>query len=186
MIYIGSLVMAKASMNSGRVGRVRSVDTDTGELLENTPVYFAPRTPNALGDWIAMAQKALKEIARDKDLKLESKNVLYWLLGELDFENYLLVNQSEVAKELDMQQANVSRAIKSLTSKGVFIPGPKAGRFRTFRLNPHYGWKGKGRNHQEAIKRHNLEVIQGGKQTDAEVRAELEAKGQTRMEFDPA
>lgn len=186
MIYIGLTTMGKSSVSKGRMGRVRSVDTDTGELLENTPVYFAPRTPNALGDWIAMAQRALKEIAKDKDLKLESKNVLYWLLGELDFENYLLVNQSKIAEELEMRQANVSRAIKSLTDKGVFIPGPKAGRFRTFRLNPHYGWKGKGRNHQEAIKRHNLEVIQGGKQSDAELRAELEAKGQQRMEFDPA
>jgi len=36
------------------------------------------------------------------------------LLSTLDFENYILIQQSEIAEELEMKRSNVSRAIKQL------------------------------------------------------------------------
>jgi hypothetical protein len=89
-----------------------------------------------------MAQDALLMLAKDKELTLEPKNVLLYLLSQLDFENFIQVPQVEIASALDMDKAKVSKAIKLLLEKGVLIRGPKLARSSSFRLNPNFGYKG--------------------------------------------
>ena len=65
-----------------------------------------------------------------------------------------------------MRKQHVSRAMKLLTSKQIVLEGPKVGRSKCYRLNPHYGWKGKVKNLEEYRKdemRKGLELVQGGK-----------------------
>ncbi len=88
-----------------------------------------------------MAQDALVILAKDKDLTLEPKNVLLYLLSQLDFENFMHVPQVEIAEALGMDKSKVSKAIKLLTEKGILIRGPKQAR-SSFRLNPNFGYKG--------------------------------------------
>lgn len=143
---------------------------DNGEYHEGAvPILVQPKRKNGFVDgWVAMSQQALSMIARDRDLGLDAQRVLIDLMGRLDFANYLLVNQREISSELGMHPPNVSKAISLLTSKGILIKGPKAGRSLTFRLNPEYGWKGSAKSHQEALAERRRAagitgVIQGGK-----------------------
>jgi predicted transcriptional regulator len=92
--------------------------------------------------WFIMAQDALVLLAKDKDLTLEPKNVLLYLLSQLDFENFMHVPQVEIAEALGMDKAKVSKSIKLLTEKGILIRGPKQSRSSSFRLNPNFGYKG--------------------------------------------
>jgi predicted transcriptional regulator len=89
-----------------------------------------------------MSQDALLALAKDKELTLAPKNVLLYLLSQLDFENFIQVPQVEIANALDMDKAKVSKAIKLLLEKGVLIRGPKLARSSSFRLNPNFGYKG--------------------------------------------
>jgi len=161
--------------------------TEDGELLDALPIYIAPKRKNGFTDgWVAMSQHALSMIARDRDLGLDAQRVLIDLMGRLDFANYLLINQREISAELGMHPPNVSKAISLLTSKGILIKGPKAGRSLTFRLNPEYGWKGSAKSHKEALAERRraariTHVIDGGKRTDADARKELEQQGQQRL-----
>jgi biotin operon repressor len=150
--------------------RVLSVDAETGEVMDGAVLgMFFPKRQNGFRDgWIAMAQHALMELAK-ANLGQQTTRVLFALLAKLDFENYLLVSQAEIASELDMKRPNVSEAITSLVTLGVLLKGPKAGRSVTYRLNPQYGWKGSAQNHQKALtdrmKRSNIKaVIDGGPQ----------------------
>ena len=95
------------------------------------------------------------------------------LLGRIDFENLMVVNQAELAKELGMHRQHVQRSIKRLIALGVILEGPKIGISRSYRLNPEFGWKGSARNHVIALDQERKKrmanagikgVIEGGQQ----------------------
>ena len=133
--------------------RVGSVDLETGEMLEGAVLgMFFPKRQNGFREgWVAMAQGALVTLA-NAGLGEQAMRVLLAVLGRLDFENYLLVSQSELAQTLGMDKGDVSNSIRKLEAAGVLVRGPKAGRSSTFRLNPQYGWKGSASNHQKALR----------------------------------
>ena len=99
-------------------------------------------------------QDAFQELAKDRDLTLDHHRVLSYLFGRLDFDNFIQVPQSEIAQELNMQKQNVSRAVGVLVDKKIILKGPKIGRSSSFRLNPHFGWKGKVSSLRQAQKEH--------------------------------
>ena len=94
-----------------------------------------------------------------------TKDVLLYIMGKLDFENYINLSQKEIAQALKMQKQNVSRAMKELEKYGIIHKGPKVGLSWTYRLDPNFGYKGRAKNIrklQNAIdkaKEKGLEVI---------------------------
>ena len=96
-------------------------------------------------------QDSLAIIAKDRELNGQAMRVLMLVLSELDFENYINIRQVDIAKELDMQKTHVSTAMRLLVNKGIILK-VKEGTTTAYKLNPHYGWKGKVSN-MEAEKR---------------------------------
>lgn len=144
--------------------RIASVDQDTGEVLDGVVVYCGVKQNPYSTGWVMNSQEALEELATDKDLTGENYRVLLLLLSRLDFENWIQISQSEIVEKLDMKKQNVSRAILLLEEKGILLRGPKVGRSYAFRLNPHYGWKGKVKNlndyrKQEEDQTRHLQVV---------------------------
>lgn len=132
--------------------RVVQVDAGSGEVLEDgyVAVLFPKRRNGFIGGWFAMAQDALgvlKSLRRVEDFR-----VLMALLQRLDFENLIHLSQREVARELELDPAQVNRAIKRLEDLGAILPGPKVGVGRTYRLNPSFGWKGSAKAHNAALR----------------------------------
>jgi len=144
---------------------VEQIDRQTGEVMQGCMVYI-PYRPKLTERWFMAFQDAFEEIAKDPELTLEPKNVLFYLYSKLDFENFIQQSQIDIAEGLGMKKQQVSRAMKLLTSKQIVLEGPKVGRSKCYRLNPHYGWKGKVKNLEEYRKderRKELELIKGGK-----------------------
>jgi len=156
------------------------VDASTGEVDDVVLVAVPKRSNGFTEGWVAMSQNALKQIAEID--RLEDMRVLMMLLSILDFENYILVQQKALANALDMDKAQVSRAVRRLTERGILIKGPKAGRSWTYRLNPTYGWKGSAHGHRKALQKATEKWGQAKAiENDAEVRRKLEEMGQTRL-----
>lgn len=107
-------------------------------------------------------QDMFERIAKDPDMTGESFRVLTYLYSKLDFENYIYQCQADIAAGLNMRSANVSRAMKMLTTKEIVLKGPRIGRLTCYRLNPNYAWKGKVKTFEDARREH-LTVITGGK-----------------------
>ena len=107
-------------------------------------------------------QDAFEEIAKDPELTLEPKNVLFYLYSKLDFENFIQQSQADIAEGLGIKKQQVSRAMKMLIAKQIILEGPKSRTIKCYRLNPNYGWKGKVKTLQEA-RREQLKVIDGGR-----------------------
>ena len=103
-------------------------------------------------------QDAFIKLAADRTIKGEQLRVLLYLIGKLDFENWVHVPQAEIADVLGMTAPQVSRSIAALTAKGLLTRGPKLGRVGTLRLSLNVGWKGRVRSLQAERKRH-LSVV---------------------------
>jgi len=154
--------------------RVSSVDMDTGEILDYSLVAMQHKIPNGFaGGWVAMAQGAMEMLAAS-DLRGDDLRVLLLLMARLDFENLISLEQTAVAEKLGMHKQHVSRSIKRLVEIGCLLEGPKIGRSRTYKLNPAYGWKGSGKEHQKALrtsekaKAAGLSVVKGGSPQNSE------------------
>lgn len=139
---------------------IEQIDPETGEVLQGCMVWI-PQRPKLTERWFMAFQDAFEEIAKDPELTLEPKNVLFYLYSKLDFENFIQQTQKEIAEALGMKKENVSRAMKLLTAKQIVLEGPKVGKSKCYRLNPNYGWKGKVKTLQEHRKE-QFRVIQGG------------------------
>lgn len=121
-------------------------DYETGEILG----YYTPRRKNDIGGgYMIVFQDFLVSLSQS-GLTGEQHNVLCYLMGQLDFDNYLRVTQKSVCEALDMRKEHVSRSIKRLRDLSILVEGPKVGTAKTYRLNPHYATKGT-RNYKSNI-----------------------------------
>lgn len=136
------------------------VDQDTGEVMYAIfPVIPKLKTKR----WFMAFQDPFMSIAQDKDLNGETLRVLLYVMSKIDFENYLQLAQKDIAEALGIHKVSVSRSMKVLIGKGIVLEGPKVGQSKTYRLNEHYGWKGKVKNLQKATS-DRFKVIAGGKE----------------------
>lgn len=146
-------------------------DPSTGELYDKAvlAVFFPKRRNGFREEWFALAQSPMMLLAKS-DLGDQARRVLFALFSKVDFENFILINQNEIAHELEMDRTNVSKSISKLVDIGVIIKGPKVGRSSTYRLNPQFGWKGSAQNHKDALmkqmKGRGLYVVEGGKEDE--------------------
>lgn len=141
---------------------LRQVDVATGEVLDDGVLVYVPHKPRLKGGWFMAMQKGLELLAK-QGLSQREFRVLLLLMSRLDFENFIHVSQAFVGKNLQMDRAHVSRAVRRLVELGILIQGPRVGRSGTYRLAPEFGWKGRLRNLDDYRRRGNLEVINGRK-----------------------
>ena len=127
--------------------------------------------------WMAMAQDPAMILAQDKSLGADDFRVFFGLVAHIDYENLLVLNQADLARELGMQRQNVQRSIKRLIGTGAILEGPKIGVSRSYRFNPQFGWKGSAKNHITAldeVRQQRMQaagitgIVSGGRVGDAE------------------
>lgn len=139
--------------------RLVTVDSDTGEVMTGVLAYL-PNRPRIRERFFMAFQDAFDKLAEDRTLGHQAVRVLFKLFAKLDFENYLYVPQTEIARQLGMGQSDVSKAIKKLVDRGIIELGPKVGGVRTMRLDDKYGWKGRAEVYQ-LEQRRKLRVVPG-------------------------
>jgi len=146
--------------------KIYTVNKKTGERKDGYFVYVAYPKPKITGNrWIMTFQDSLITIAKDKEFTGPAKTVLFFLMGNLEFENYIHIKQVDVAKELEMHKTDVSKAMKLLVNKGIIMK-VKEGATSGYKLNPHYGWKGKVVNRDKEIKRIVVDLAKERKKRD--------------------
>ena len=156
---------------------VVTLDRHTGEQLEFTLVAMPRERARIKERWFMIFQDGLQKLATDGTLTLRQLRVLLFLMGELDFENFIGVSQTKIADCTKIARPHVSAAMRELRDKGIIVAGPKVGRIQTLRLSDTFGWKGRVRSLQDARKK-RLALVHN---SDASARAELERRGQRRL-----
>ena len=116
------------------------IDEETGKTVGHFPL----QSKNLGKGWVAVYQIMAVLLARLK-LTNEQYRVFLALIGKIDFDNYLTINQTALAEEIDMKQPHIARAIKNLCERNIIIEGPRAGLNKTYRFNPYIAHKGSER-----------------------------------------
>ena len=129
-----------------RDDKVQVISAETGEIKEGYFVYISYPKPKIRNKrWMMIFQDSLIKIAKDKEFTSSAKTVLFFLMGNLEFENYMLLRQVDIARELELDKSDVSKAMKFLINKEIVLK-VKEGATTAYKLNSDYGWKGKVSN----------------------------------------
>jgi DNA-binding transcriptional ArsR family regulator len=116
-------------------------------------VAVAKRRAHAFegGGFMYISQEALKDLAKVRSLGSQAVRVWFVMLGNLGFENRIVMDAKSIADELDMSVPNVYGALKRLKDMGLIEHHPTMR--RDWRISPHIVWKGSIKEHKEALKR---------------------------------
>ena len=97
------------------------------------------------GGWsqhVLLFQRAVDTLARGRHLSKDGWRVMAYLLGRLDWDNWLVIPQWQIVKALDMHQPNVSRAIRQLCAEGVLMQAAPPAPRTAYRLSADFAYRG--------------------------------------------
>jgi hypothetical protein len=149
--------------------RPATIDLDTGEITNGIFIYCPKKQHSSFsrGGFMVMSQERSDMLA-NSDLEKTDFRVLLKLIGILDMDNLIAINQSEIAASMGLQSSNFSRSIKKLLAEEILIEGAKLGQHKSYRLNAHYGWKGSTENHNTALEADPIPLSDRMKQSGIE------------------
>lgn len=123
---------------------VETINKNTGEVLTGVPIWFAHQITPYDGRYAMINLAVLQEIALNRTLRPEVKNLLLYMMGGVGFHNRIdLPSRATLAKTLKMHPTQVSVAIRVLIREGFITRPPDVGRAYSFILNAHLLWRGK-------------------------------------------
>ncbi|MGK7878856.1 MAG: helix-turn-helix transcriptional regulator [Crocosphaera sp.] len=88
-------------------------------------------------------------LAVDRDLSGTDFRILLAIIGNLGYENILNISQKELQQQLSISQADISKSIKKLISKGYLQVVDKIGRRNIYMVNPNVVFKSRAKNLKE-------------------------------------
>lgn len=134
------------------------VNPDTGEVQQGT-IFWSENRPNRLtGGFFMGFQEAFIALACDNDLTPQAQRVLLYLLGKLDFSNFIHITQREIGEVLKISPSNMSKAFAILKRKEIILLAPYKG-VNCYKLNEFYGWRGSVSNLQKEREKPKLTVV---------------------------
>lgn len=89
-----------------------------------------------------VADIPVNDIVADKDLTNSAVRVFLGVLANMGYQNAALINQSELAKKINLDRPSVSRALKILVEKG-YVSVTERGRMKLYSVNPAVAFKGR-------------------------------------------
>ncbi len=127
-----------------------TIDLDTGDIIEGVFATSKRKFNPWTEGFVMTALYGSKFLARDKEITGVAQRVLRELESLLDYENWIRIGLVDIARSLEIDPSQVSRAVKILVQKGIIIKGNKVGHFYTYRFNPEFCWRGDARKQPDA------------------------------------
>ena len=138
-------------MGGMRKRNLGTIDMDTGELISGVFAISKTKFNPYHEGFLMTSLYGSKFLARDKSITGVAQRVLRELESKLDYENWVRLALVDIAKDLDLNRVQVSKAIKILVEKGLVFRGSKIGHFYTYRLNPEFCWRGDTRKQPSTL-----------------------------------
>ena len=153
--------MTRQGQNADGVWQYQAVNRYTGEVIE---LHGGELRGQGKDTHVRVYQQAMEELACRRVLGEEAWAVLGALLGALDWDNWLVVLQQEIAAKLGMTAPQVSRAIATLKEQGVLLQAPPPAPRSAYRLRADFAYRGsrngwyRRRREEEDAKQHTGEA----------------------------
>lgn len=134
---------------------------ETGEVVDFVPVPRYQSHAYHSGGFFMGYQEALARVIDSPDLTDGELRVLFKLLTRLEYNSVVLVNVSELAREMGRNRQAVSKSIKALVERSVLVRGPKMGRTSSYMLNPDLAFVGSAPDRARAQKVYDKRLERG-------------------------
>ena len=107
---------------------VDQIDRNTGEVMSEGALVWVPnRTPHPYGDrWVAMTMDGLDKLTATPGIGMREMRIFAVLLKRLDYENFIMVPQTDIVSATGFAASNVSASVKKLVTAGAIIPGRRS------------------------------------------------------------
>ncbi len=113
-------------------------------------------------------------LAVDRDFSGTDLRVFLALIGNLDYENILNISQQELQQQLSISQADISKSIKKLISKGYLQIVDKIGRRNIYMVNPNVAFKSRAKNLKELKYAWDKKTIPNTQKSPVDIDKDLE------------
>lgn len=114
----------------------------TGEVVELRAARESGQWRGPGAQHVRLFQQAIRRLGEEGHIGKESWRVLAYLLGVLEWDNWLVVPQVQIAEAMGMHRVQVSRAIRQLLAEGILgqaaPPAPKT----AYRLRAEFAYRG--------------------------------------------
>jgi len=106
-------------------------------------------------DFVQLFQEAMKRIVTGEGMTLTTHRVFLFLLGSMEFQNYLGIDIKTLAEDLNVSIPSVNRAMKQLKDLNIIISIKDTldKRRNAYILNPKAAWKGRATNYIATVKK---------------------------------
>jgi len=136
----------------------------TGASRESMTVTVALRKNiPTIPDFVMMFQEVTKRIVVGEGLSLITYRVLFFMLGSMEFQNFIPISIEQMAEDLKVSKPSVKRAMKQLKELNIVISIRDVNdrRYNNYMINPTAAWKGKAKNYISVVKKmKNLQIGQ--------------------------
>ena len=139
-------------------GRLIGKNVKTGDH-EELPVYLkVPKKRKWTANWVVLwtdeefeaGGVTMREQIREMKMTATDFRVRDFMIIKCGVGNFVHVNQSQAARFLKIAQPHISKSIKKLVEMNIILEGPKAGKFKTYQVNPAFLFYGSLRDGMEA------------------------------------
>ncbi len=131
----------------------KSIQNEVNENMQ-VSVLFKSKIPR-IPDYTQVFQEALKRIVAGEGMTLITYRVFCYLLGTMQFENFIGINIKTMAEDLNVSEPSIKRAMKQLKELNIVISikDTMDRRLNCYMLNPKAAWKGKAKNYISVVKK---------------------------------
>ncbi len=122
-------------------------------------------------------------LAVDRDFSGTDFRVLLAIIGNLGYENILNISQQELQQQLSISQADISKSIKKLISKGYLQVVDKIGRRNIYMVNPNVVFKSRAKNLKELKHAWDKETIPNTQKHPIDIDLDLETDLEDKLDY---
>jgi DNA-binding MarR family transcriptional regulator len=90
--------------------------------------------------------EGLMQVVLDEDLAAQDFKVLFFVLGNMEYENFFQMSQAAIAEGLSIHQPDVSKAMKKLIAKDWIRIVGNVGRQNIYQVSPYLALKSRAKN----------------------------------------
>ena len=123
---------------------------------------------------IRFFQDEMISTANDRDFNGTDLRVLITVLGNLDYDNKLMLSHAKLGEQIGIKQQEVSKSFKKLLNKGYIEVINTIGRQKVYMFNPSVAFKSKAKNLKELKQAWNKQNLPNTQRTPIDVDLDLE------------
>ncbi|MGK7953750.1 MAG: replication/maintenance protein RepL [Crocosphaera sp.] len=123
---------------------------------------------------IRFFQDEMVSTANDRDLSGTDLRILMTILGNLDYDNKLMLSHTKLGQQIGIKQQEVTKSFKKLLNKGYIEIVETIGRQNIYMFNPSIAFKSRAKNHNELKQAWDKEIMPDTQNHPIDVDTDLE------------